>query len=127
MTRKTSQAPSCHSVKRRFSQGGRQLLGTAKRVVKKGSKLAGRAVSEVGLAMSEIPGGDTIPIRRVGFGVSMVMDPRGSTLREVLGDDLDERAHTLDRFLSKCSDQEITELLEAFQEAAARRSVRPQP
>jgi hypothetical protein len=50
MTRKTSQAPGGLSVKRRFSQGGRQLLGTAKRVVKKGSKLAGRTVSEVGLA-----------------------------------------------------------------------------
>jgi hypothetical protein len=48
MTRKTSQAPGGLSVKRRFSQGGRQSLGTAKRVVKKGSKLAGRAVSEAG-------------------------------------------------------------------------------
>lgn len=124
MTRKTSQAPGCHSVKRRFSQGGRQLLGTAKRVVKKGSKLAGRAVSEVGLAVSEVPGGDTIPIRRVGFGMSMVMDPRGSTLLEVLGDDLDERADTLDHFLKKCSDQEIAELFAAFQEAVARRAAR---
>lgn len=102
------------------------MLGTAKRVAKKGSKLAGRAVSEIGLAVSEIPGGDTIPLRRVGFGVSMVTDPRGSTLLEVLGDDLDERAHTMDRFLSKCSDREINELLEAFQEAAARRAARPQ-
>ncbi len=30
----------------------------------------------------------------------------------------------MDHFLSKCSDQEITELLEAFQEAAARRAAR---
>jgi hypothetical protein len=100
------------------------LLGAAKRVVKKGSRLAGRAVAEVGLAMSEIPGGDTIPIRRAGFGMSMVMDPRGSTLLEVLGDDLDERANTLDQFLAKCSDQEIAELFAAFQEAVARRSAR---
>jgi hypothetical protein len=100
------------------------LLGTAKRVVKKGSKLAGRAVSEVGLAVSEVPGGDTIPIRRIGFGVSMVMDPRGSTLLDVLGDNLDERAHTMDRFLSRCTDQEVNELLAAFQEAATRRAAR---
>ena len=100
------------------------MLGTAKRVVKRGSKVAGRAVSEAGLALSSVPGGDTIPLRRVGFGVSMVMDPRGSTLLEVLGDDLDERAHTMDRFLTKCSDGEINELLEAFQEAARRRAAR---
>lgn len=100
------------------------MLGTAKRVVKKGGKLAGRAVSEVGLMTTSIPGGDTIPLRRVGFGVSMVMDPRGSTLLEVLGDDLDERAHTMDRFLNRCSEEEINELLSAFQEAAARRASR---
>jgi len=100
------------------------LLGTAKRVVKKGSKLAGRAMSEVGLAVSEIPGGDAIPIRRAGFGLSMVVDPRGSTLLEVLGDDLDERADTLDHFLNKCSDQEIAELFAAFQHAVARRAAR---
>ena len=100
------------------------MLGTAKRVVKQGSKLAGRAVSEAGLAVSSVSGGDTIPLRRLGFGVSMVMDPRGSTLLDVLGDDLDERAHTMDRFLAKCSDEEINELLDAFQEAARRRAVR---
>jgi hypothetical protein len=100
------------------------VLGTAKRVVKKGGKLAGRAVSEASLMATSLPGGDAIPLRRVGFGVSMVADPRGSTLLEVLGDDLDERAHTMDRFLNKCSDQEITELFGAFQEAVARRSAR---
>jgi hypothetical protein len=103
---------------------GGTVLGTARRVVKKGSKLAGRAVSQVGLATSEIPGGDTIPLRRIGFGVSMVMDPRGSTLLDVLGDDLDERAHTLDRFLNRCTDEEVNQLLAAFQEAAARRGAR---
>ena len=100
------------------------MLGSAKRVVKKGSKLAGRAVSEMSLAVTEIPGGDAIPLRRIGFGVSMVMDPRGSTLLDVLGDDLDERAHTMDRFLNRCTDAEVTELLAAFQEAAARRTAR---
>ena len=103
------------------------MLGSAKRVVKKGGKLAGRAVSEVGLMANSIPGGDTIPLRRVGFGVSMVMGPRGSTLLEVLGDDLDERAHTMDRFLNRCSDEELNELLSAFQEAAARRAARSNP
>ena len=103
---------------------GGGVLGSARRVVKKGSKLAGRAVSEVGLAATSIPGGDTIPLRRVGFGVSMVMDPRGSTLLDVLGDDLDQRAHTMDRFLNRCTDEELTELLNAFQEAAARRAAR---
>jgi len=100
------------------------VIGTAKRVVKKGGKLAGRAVSEAGLALTSVPGGDAIPLRRIGFGVSMVMDPRGSTLLEVLGDDLDERAHTMDRFLNRCSDDELAELLSAFQEAAARRAAR---
>lgn len=100
------------------------MLGSAKRIVKKGGKLAGRAVSEVGLMATSIPGGDAIPLRRIGFGVSMAMDPRGSTLLEVLGDDLDERAHTMDRFLNRCSDEELTELLNAFQEAAARRAGR---
>jgi len=100
------------------------VLGTARRVVKKGSKLAGRAVSQAGLALTEIPGGDTVALRRIGFGVSMVTDPRGSTLLDVLGDDLDERAHTLDRFLARCTDEEITELLAAFQEGAARRAAR---
>lgn len=100
------------------------MLGSAKRVVKKCSKVAGRAVSEVSLAATDIPGGDTIPIRRMGFGVSMVMDPRGSTLLDVLGDDLDERAHTLDRFLNRCTDEEVGQLLAAFQEAAGRRAAR---
>ncbi len=100
------------------------MLRTAKRVVKKSSKLAGRAVSEVSLALTDVPGGDTIPLRRLGFGISMVMDPRGSTLLDALGDDLDERAHTLDRFLNRCSDDDLTELLTAFQEAAARRAAR---
>jgi hypothetical protein len=100
------------------------VLGTAKRVVKKGSKLAGRAVSEAGLALSSVSGGDTIPLRRVGFGVSMVADPRGSTLLDVLGDDLDERAHTMDRFLNKCTEEEVNELFSAFQEAVRRRAVR---
>jgi hypothetical protein len=53
-----------------------------------------------------------------------VVDPRGSTLLDVLGDDLDERAHTMDRFLNRCSDEEISQLLAAFQEAAARRGAR---
>ena len=100
------------------------MLGLAKRIVRKGGHLAGSVVSEVGLLATSIPGGDTIPVRRIGFGVSMVMDPRGSTLLEVLGDDLDERAHTMDRFLDRCSDEELTELLTAFQEAAARRARR---
>ena len=100
------------------------MLGTAKRVVKKSGKIAGQAVSGVGLLTTSIPGGDAVPLRRIGFGVSMVMDPRGSTLLDVLGDDLDERAHTMDRFLSKCSDAEINDLLAAFQEAAGRRSAR---
>jgi len=100
------------------------VYGTARRAVKKSSKLAGRAVSQAGLAATEVPGGDAIPLRRIGFGVSMVMDPRGSTLLDVLGDDLDQRAHTMDRFLNRCTDDEITELLAAFQEAAARRAAR---
>ena len=100
------------------------MLGSAKRVVKKTSKLAGRAVSEGTLALTSVPGGDTIPLRRIGFGVSMVMDPRGSTLLDALGDDLDERAHTMDRFLNRCSDEELNELLAAFQAAAARRAAR---
>ena len=100
------------------------MLGTARRVVKKSSKVVGRAVSEAALAATKIPGGDTIPLRRVGFGASMVMDPRGSTLLDVLGDDLDERAHTMDRFLNRCTDEEMTALLAAFQEAAGRRAAR---
>ena len=100
------------------------MLGTAKRVVKKGSKLAGRAVSEASLGLTEVPGGDTISLRRLGFGVSMVMDPRGSTLLDALGDDLDERAHTMDGFLNRCSDEELNELLATFLEAAARRAAR---
>ena len=100
------------------------MIGSAKRIVKNGTKVAGRAVAEAALIATKVPGGDAIPLRRFGFGVSMVMDPRGSTLLEVLGDDLDERAHTMDRFLNRCSDEELTELLTAFQEAAARRAAR---
>ena len=100
------------------------MLGMAKRVVKKSSKLAGRAVSEMSLGVTELPGGDTIPLRRLGFGVSMIMDPRGSTLLDALGDDLDERAHTIDRFLNHCTDEELAELYTAFQEAAVRRATR---
>jgi hypothetical protein len=110
--------------KQRFTREGGTVLGSAKRVVKKSCKLAGRAASEASLALTSVPGGDTIPLRRFGFGVSMVMDPRGSTLLEALGDDLEERAHTMDRFLNRCSDDELTELLAAFQEAAARRTAR---
>ena len=103
---------------------GGVLLGPAKRVVKKGSKLTGRVIGETSVAITSLPGADTIPVRRFGFGVSMVMDPRGSTLLDALGDDLDERAHTMDRFLDRCSDEELTELLATFQEAAARRAAR---
>jgi hypothetical protein len=108
----------------RGSPEGGAVLGSAKRVVKKSCKLAGRAVSEASLALTSVPGGDAIPFRRFGFSVSMITDPRGSTLLDVLGDDLDERAHTMDRFLNRCSDEELTELLAAFQEAAARRAAR---
>ena len=76
------------------------------------------------MALTSLPGADTIPARRLGFGVSMVMDPRGSTLLDALGDNQDERAHTIDRFLDRCSDAELNELLTAFQEAAARRASR---
>ena len=100
------------------------MLGPAKRVVKKGSKLTGRLIGETSVALTSLPGADTIPVRRLGFGISMMMDPRGSTLLDVLGDDLDERAHTMDRFLDRCSDEELNELLIAFQAAAARRSAR---
>ena len=100
------------------------MLGPAKRIVKKGSRLTGRAIAEGSVALTSFPGGDTIPVRRFGFGVSMMMDPRGSTLLDVLGDDLDERAHTMDRFLDRCSDEELNELLTTFQEAASRRSAR---
>ena len=100
------------------------MLESARRVVKKGSKLAGRAVSQATIGLTSAPGADTIPLRRIGFGVSMVMDPRGSTLLDALGDDLDERAHTMDRFLNRCSDEELNELMAAFQEAAARRAAR---
>ena len=92
--------------------------------MKKGSKLAGQAVSQATIGLTSAPGADTIPLRRIGFGVSMVMDPRGSTLLDALGDDLDERAHTMDRFLNRCSDDELNELMAAFQEAAARRAAR---
>ena len=100
------------------------MIGPAKRVVKKGSKLTGRFIADTSVALTSLPGGDTIPVRRFGFGVSMMMDPRGSTLLDVLGDDLDERAHTMDRFLDRCSDEELSELLTTFQEAAARRAAR---
>ena len=100
------------------------MFGSAKWVVKKGSKLPGRAMSEASLSLTSLPGGNTIPLRRMGFGVSMVLDPRGSTLLDALGDDCDERAHTLDRFLNRCSDDDLNELLAAFQEAAARRAAR---
>jgi len=100
------------------------VLGSAKRVVRKGSRLTGRAVSEATIGLTSVPGADTIPLRRIGFGVSMVMDPRGSTLLDALGDDLDERAHTMDRFLNRCSDDELNELMVAFQAAVARRAAR---
>ena len=100
------------------------MLGVAKKVVKKSSKLAGRAVSEVVLLGTELPGGDAVPLRRAGFGISMMMDPRGSTLLDVLGDDLDERSHNLDRFLNKCTDEEISDLFAAFQDAVSRRAAR---
>ena len=123
MMRNPCQAPICHSVKQRFTQGG-TVVGSARRVVKKGSKLAGRAVSHATIGLTSAPGADTIPLRRIGFGVSMVMDPRGSTLLDALGDDLDERAHTMDRFLNRCSDEELNELMAAFQAAVARRAPR---
>ena len=107
-----------------FTREGGTVLGSARRVVKKGLKLAGRAVSEATIGLTSVPAADTIPLRRIGFGVSMVMDPRGSTLLDALGDDLDERAHTMDRFLNRCSDEELYELMAAFQEAAARRAAR---
>jgi hypothetical protein len=124
MMRNPCQDPICHSVKQRFTREGGTVLGSARRVVKKGSKLAGRAVSQATIGLTSAPGADTIPLRRIGFGVSMVMDPRGSTLLDALGDDLDERAHTMDRFLNRCSDEELNELMAAFQEAAARRAAR---
>ena len=100
------------------------MLRTAKGAVKAATKLAGRTVSEAVLQIASLPGADTVPLRRTGFGVSMVLDPRGSTLLEALGDDLDERAENLARFLDRCADNEMNELLSAFQEATMRRAAR---
>ena|SRR2546428_4821152 len=100
------------------------VIGSARRVVKKGARLAGRTVVEANLAVTSIPGADTIPVRRMGFGLAMFLDPKGSNLLDFLGDDLDERAETMDRFLSRCSEDEVNELLTAFQEAASRRARR---
>jgi hypothetical protein len=93
-------------------------------VFEKGARLAGRTVVEANLAVTSLPGADTILVRRMGFGLAMFLDPKGSNLLDFLGDDLDERAETLDRFLSHCSEDEINELLTAFQEAAWRRARR---
>jgi hypothetical protein len=87
-----------------------------------GARLVGRTVTEANLALMSLPAGDATPLRRVGFGVSLILDPKGSNLLEFLGDDVDERAATLDEFLSRCDDGEINELFLAFQAAVVRRA-----
>jgi hypothetical protein len=100
------------------------MIKVGRSVVKGSFKVIGRTVSEAALIVTEVPGGDTVALRRIGFGASMVLDPRGSTLLDVLGDDCDERAAVIGRFLSRCTDEELTELLMAFQESAQRRALR---
>jgi hypothetical protein len=100
------------------------LIGPTWRVVEEGARLAGRTVVEASLAATSVPFVDTVPVRRVGFGLAMFLDPKGSNLLDFLGDDLDERARTIDHFLSQCSEEEVNELLAAFQAAVLRRALR---
>ena len=96
-------------------------------LVKGGFNVVGRGVSELALATTSVPGGDTIPLRRLGMGASMVLDPRGSTLLDALGDDPEERVHTMEQFMSRCTDEELGELLAVFQQAVCRRAVKAEP
>ena len=100
------------------------MLGLTKGAMTGGARLVGRTVTKANLAVTSLPGGDATPLRRIGFGVCLVLDPDGSNLLEFLGDDVDERAETLDQFLSRCSDSEINELFMALQAAVVRRSRR---
>jgi hypothetical protein len=100
------------------------VIGPSGWVVSKGARFLGRTAVDANLALLALPVVNSIPVRRMGFGLAMFLDPEGSNLLDFLGDDLEERATTLDHFLSGCSEDEMNELLIAFQEAVQRRARR---
>ena len=60
------------------------MIAPGRRVFKTGAVVVGRSVTEANLALTSLPGGDAIPIRRTGFGLALFLDPRGSNLLGIL-------------------------------------------
>jgi hypothetical protein len=54
--------------------------------------------------------------------MSLLLDPRPSTLLEVLGDDPEAQADTIARFMSRGTDDELEQLQSTFLGAVLRRS-----
>jgi len=79
-------------------------LGPAKQVLKTGTKIVACTVSETDLAISSVPGLQIVPLRRLGLGISMLLDLRGSEVLDLLGDDVAAPADTVARFLCRDSD-----------------------
>jgi hypothetical protein len=93
------------------------------------NKLTGSVLSLVGhtvLDVTSIPPLDVLPGRRAVLGAAVFLDANGSDILDFLGDDLDERADTLQRIFDGCDEDELGELLEAVQEAFVRRARRQQ-
>jgi len=98
------------------------MLGPAGPIVNTWTKSLARGVSDASVALRSVPGTDVFPLHKLGFGLSMVLDPRVSTLLEVLGDDPERQADTIAWFLGRCTDDELEQLRNTFIDAVLRRS-----
>jgi hypothetical protein len=79
-------------------------LGPAKQILKTGTKIVACTVSESDLAISSVPGLQIVPLRRLGLGISVLLDIRGSEVLDLLGDDVAAPADTVARFLCRDGD-----------------------
>lgn len=98
------------------------MLGPSGLLANTWKKTLARGISEASLALRSAPGTNVIPLHRLGFGMSMLLDPRASTLLEVLGDDPQAQADTIAWFISRCTDDELEQLQSTVMGAILRRS-----
>ena len=99
------------------------MFGPTDLFVNTWKKTLAHGLSEASLALRSAPGAGVIPLHRLGFGMSMLLDPRASTLLDVLGDDAEAQAETIAWFISRCTDEELEQLQGTFVGAILRRSV----
>jgi hypothetical protein len=65
-----------------------------------------------------------IPGRQLALGPAVVIEATGQDILDFLGEDLDERAESIDDLLKRCTQEELDEIFAALAEAMKIRAAR---